>query len=165
VIESTKYDELIAKESQHWGEVRQDPRNPQIWHDPKLFDIYFGKEYRHLVESAMGFGPSILELGCGEGNLSLELASSRGSRVTAIDLSPQRIERAQSRAKDRELNIPPTFMVGDLNTISLPFAAFDCVVAHDSLRILCCSAVGATRQRNHTNQAGNSWSWITLGWA
>jgi 2-polyprenyl-3-methyl-5-hydroxy-6-metoxy-1,4-benzoquinol methylase len=132
LIESTKYNDLIAKESQHWDEVQQDPRNPQIWHDARMFDIFFGKEYRNLVESAVGFGPSILELGCGEGNLSLELAS-RGLRVTAIDLSPQRIERAETRAKERHFNTPPRFIVGDLNTISLPVAAFDCVVAHDSL--------------------------------
>ena len=46
VIESHEYEELIAKEARHWGEILKDPKNPQIWHDDKLFDIFFGKEYR-----------------------------------------------------------------------------------------------------------------------
>ncbi|MBF8294074.1 MAG: Methyltransf 11 protein [Bacteroidetes bacterium] len=132
MIESQKYDNLIAQEARHWGEVRQDPQNPQIWHDPQLFEIFFGKEYRHMVESAVTRGPRILELGCGEGSLTLELAS-RGMKVTGIDLSPQRIERARLKAEDIRLQVPPTFIIGDLNTIKLPSGPFDCVVAHDSL--------------------------------
>jgi 2-polyprenyl-3-methyl-5-hydroxy-6-metoxy-1,4-benzoquinol methylase len=132
VIESQKYDNLIAREAQHWGEVRQDLQNHQIWHDPQLFEIFFGKEYRHMVESAVAHGPRILELGCGEGNLTLELAS-RGMKVTGIDLSPQRIERARLKAGALRLQVPPTFITGDLNMIELPPGTFDCVVAHDSL--------------------------------
>jgi ubiquinone/menaquinone biosynthesis C-methylase UbiE len=83
-----------------------------------------------MVESAVRFGPRILELGCGEGNLAIELAS-RGMQVTAIDLSEQRIERARTKAT--HLGVPPTFLVADLNTASFPQGPFDCVVAHDSL--------------------------------
>jgi ubiquinone/menaquinone biosynthesis C-methylase UbiE len=132
VIESKDYTELISREARHWGSVERDPKNPQIWHDPVLFEIFFGKEYRHLVERTVACGPRILELGCGEGNLSLELAS-RGVQVTGIDLSTKRIERAQSKAASLRLDTPPTFMAGDLNTISLQNESFDCVVAHDSL--------------------------------
>jgi 2-polyprenyl-3-methyl-5-hydroxy-6-metoxy-1,4-benzoquinol methylase len=130
VIDSKEYEKLAAREARHWGEVERDPQNPQIWHDPRLFEIFFGKEYRHMVESAVRFGPRILELGCGEGNLAIELAS-RGMQVTAIDLSGPRIERAQSKARD--LGVQPTFLVADLNTATFPQGTFDCVVAHDSL--------------------------------
>lgn len=132
MIEPQQYDKLIAEESAHWGEVDQDPENPQIWHDPGLFAIFFGKEYQRLVDHAVAAGPRILELGCGEGALSLELAT-RGMSVTGIDLSAKRIERAAARARMLQVKIPPTFQTGDLNTISLPPNTFDCVVAHDSL--------------------------------
>ena len=85
-----------------------------------------------MLESAVACGPCILELGCGEGNLTLELAS-RGMKVTGIDLSPQRIERARLKAGALRLQVPPTFITGDLNTIELPSGEYDCVVAHDSL--------------------------------
>lgn len=130
MIDRQEYEKLAAREARHWGEVERDPQNPQIWHDPRLFEMFFGKEYRHMVESAMKFGPRILELGCGEGNLAIELAS-RGMQVTAIDLSEQRIQRARSKA--RELGVRPTFLVADLNIASFPRGPFDCVVAHDSL--------------------------------
>jgi ubiquinone/menaquinone biosynthesis C-methylase UbiE len=132
VTEPKQYDELIAKESRHWGEVRQDTQNPQIWHDPKLFEIFFGKEYRLFVNYVLAQGPRILELGCGEGNLTLELAS-HGLDLTAIDLSPERIERARSRARGLNLGVQPNWIVADLNAFSLPKNGFDCVVAHDSL--------------------------------
>jgi ubiquinone/menaquinone biosynthesis C-methylase UbiE len=132
VIESQEYEKLITREARHWGEVRKDPQNPQIWHDAQLFEIFFGREYRRLVETASASGPRILELGCGEGNLARELAS-RGMQVTGIDLSPDRIGRARAAAASLTLQTPPAFITGDLNTMSLPRGAFDCVVAHDSL--------------------------------
>jgi ubiquinone/menaquinone biosynthesis C-methylase UbiE len=130
LIGSKEYEKLAERESRHWGGVERDPRNPQIWHDSGLFEIFFGKEYRHMVETAIQSGPRLLELGCGEGNLAIELAS-KGMQVTAVDLSEQRIERARSKAT--HLAIRPTFLVADLNTASFPQGPFDCVVAHDSL--------------------------------
>jgi SAM-dependent methyltransferase len=132
VTQTNQYDDLIAKESHHWGEVRPDPQNPQIWHDPMLFDIFFGKEHGRFVEYALAHGPRILELGCGEGNLSIRLAS-RGLDVTAIDLSAERIERARTLARALELQIQPNWIAADLNTFPLPHNGYDCVIAHDSL--------------------------------
>ncbi len=85
-----------------------------------------------MVEAAVASGPRILELGCGEGNLTIELAS-RGMQVTGIDLSSDRIKRAQSRAATLQFQIHPTFIMGDLNTKELSRDSFDCVIAHDSL--------------------------------
>jgi ubiquinone/menaquinone biosynthesis C-methylase UbiE len=132
VTDPKHYDKLIAKESHHWGEVRRDPQNPQIWHDPKLYEIFFGREYAHFLDCVLAHGPRILELGCGEGNLTLDLAS-REMDLTAIDLSSERIERARSRANDMNLQVRPNWIVADLNTFSLPRNGFDSVIAHDSL--------------------------------
>lgn len=132
MIEPQQYEKLIARESLHWGDVGQDPENPQIWHDPAMFEVFFGKEYSRLIDRAVASGPRILELGCGEGRLSLELAA-RGMHVTGIDLSEERIKRAIARANAAHPDSPPTFLTGDLNTIELSANSYDCVVAHDAL--------------------------------
>jgi ubiquinone/menaquinone biosynthesis C-methylase UbiE len=123
---------LAEKEARHWGEVRPDPKNPQIWEDDRLFEVFFGKEYRHLIDRVVASGPRVLELGCGEGNLAIEL-SRRGLLVDAVDLSTERIARAKAKADAHALQSPVEFVVGDLNVMSFHHNTYDCIVAHDSL--------------------------------
>lgn len=132
VPEHQRYPELIAREARHWGEVRPDPANPQLWHDPKLYEIFFGIEYRSFIDRIIARGKNVLELGCGEGKLAMELAR-RGMKVTAVDLSTERIQRAQEAAIISGLGSQISFKVDDLNTTSLPSETYDCVVAHDAL--------------------------------
>jgi 2-polyprenyl-3-methyl-5-hydroxy-6-metoxy-1,4-benzoquinol methylase len=129
---ANRYEELVEKEARHWGDVKPDPKNPQIWEDDRLFEIFFGKEYRHLIERVVASGPRVLELGCGEGNLAIEL-SRLGLRVDAIDLSAKRIEQAKAKADASGLQSRLEFIVGDLNVMSLHRHTYDCIVAHDSL--------------------------------
>jgi SAM-dependent methyltransferase len=63
----------------------------------------------------------VLELGCGAGDLSLELLR-RGARLTAVDVSPRMIELARSRAPAGEFVVAPAERTG------LPGEAFDLVV-------------------------------------
>jgi 2-polyprenyl-3-methyl-5-hydroxy-6-metoxy-1,4-benzoquinol methylase len=68
--------------------------------------------------------PVILDLGCGRGRHSLELAR-RGYRVTGIDLSENAIEKAQKKAAGQKLaNID--FMVRDMRQPLLQ--TFDAIV-------------------------------------
>ncbi len=131
-MKNERYRQLIEQEARHWGSVQPDPRNPQIWNDDRLFDIFFGKEYRHFLARIDAAGKDVLELGCGEGHLAVELAR-RGHKVAALDLSPERIQRAKQRAELHTLTHGATFNVGDLNIIDLPRQKFHCVVAHDAL--------------------------------
>jgi ubiquinone/menaquinone biosynthesis C-methylase UbiE len=66
-------------------------------------------------------GASVLELGCGAGDLSVELLR-RGARLTALDISPGMVELARSRAADA------TFFVAPAEETGLPDASFDLVV-------------------------------------
>jgi ubiquinone/menaquinone biosynthesis C-methylase UbiE len=129
---SERYETLIQREAKHWGAVQFDPQNPQIWHDPRLFEIFFGKEYRLFRERVLAHGPRVLELGCGDGKFSVEVAGL-GLHVTGIDLSVERIERARQRAQSAGVADRTRFLADDLNTISLPSGEYDCVVAHDAL--------------------------------
>jgi SAM-dependent methyltransferase len=65
----------------------------------------------------------VLELGCGAGDLSLQLLR-RGARLTALDLSPRMVELARSRAEGFEAS----FLVAPAEDTSLPSGSFDLVV-------------------------------------
>jgi 2-polyprenyl-3-methyl-5-hydroxy-6-metoxy-1,4-benzoquinol methylase len=61
-------------------------------------------------------GSAVLDVGCGIGRWSLELAR-QGHDVTAVDLSPRMIERAEARA--REAGVVCRFAVGDAARLAL----------------------------------------------
>jgi ubiquinone/menaquinone biosynthesis C-methylase UbiE len=65
----------------------------------------------------------VLELGCGAGDLSLELLR-RGATLTAIDVSPGMVDLARSRAE----GFAATFLVTPAEDTSLPGESFDLVV-------------------------------------
>lgn len=134
MIDQQQYQKLLAKEAAHWSAVQPDPHNPQLWQDERLFEIFFGRTYRTFV-NRISNASSVLELGCGDGSLALELARW-GLRVTALDISPERINRARQRAAEIPAHHKPAFTVSDLNTVALPQQAYDCVVAHDALHHL-----------------------------
>jgi ubiquinone/menaquinone biosynthesis C-methylase UbiE len=77
-------------------------------------------------------GPCILDLGCGNGGTALTLAEN-GLQVTGIDLSRERISKAQEEAKRRLVTRRVEFIAGDLNIAPLVERSFDCVLAHDAL--------------------------------
>jgi SAM-dependent methyltransferase len=129
---SAGYDELRRREAAHWGAAGHDPENPQIWDDPELQEIFFGAEERRFMERARALGPRVLELGCGEGDLAIDLARA-GLEVDAVDLSPDRIAVAVAQASAAGIARRPRFEVRDLNVDALPDGPYDGVVAHDAL--------------------------------
>lgn len=76
-------------------------------------------------------GRSVLDVGCGDGKLAVELAR-RGAHVTAVDVSPAMIEAARTRAAAAGVRLDLRLAA----TQALPFAAsqFDIVTA---ITILC----------------------------
>ena len=72
-------------------------------------------------------GLRVLELGCGAGDLSLELLR-RGAQLTALDLSPAMAELAAARARRFRPDIPGRFVSAAAEDTGLPAGSFDRVV-------------------------------------
>jgi len=106
------------------------------WYE-ELFENYSENyEKEHFTEGTIGESDfiekeinsdkslTILDIGCGTGRHSLELAR-RGYRVTGIDLSVSMISRAKSLAADENLDIK--FFVRDARRINF-HASFDLAI-------------------------------------
>ncbi len=83
-------------------------------------------------------GQSILDVGAGSGALALELAS-HGLNVTAIDFSPQMVERIRTKAKDRNLSLQTCIMDGQYlsikdNTFDAAISVFGVILFPDAKR-------------------------------
>jgi SAM-dependent methyltransferase len=72
-------------------------------------------------------GLRVLELGCGAGDLSLELLR-QGARLTALDVSPGMVELARARAARFRPAAGARFVAGAAERTGLPDASFDRVV-------------------------------------
>ncbi len=66
-------------------------------------------------------GATVLDLGCGSGQVSL-LAASLGARVHGIDIAPRMLEIARESARRAGLSDRVTFVEGDVATAPLPEA-------------------------------------------
>lgn len=64
---------------------------------------------------------SVLEVGCGPGELASHIRVDLGASVAAIDISPRMVELARGRGVDAQL--------GDVQELPFPDASFDCAVA------------------------------------
>lgn len=73
----------------------------------------------------------LLDLGCGNGRITEYISDCTGAHVTGLDYIPAAICQAQARtvAKAERLS----FLVGDINALALPPAAFDAILAIDTI--------------------------------
>jgi 2-polyprenyl-3-methyl-5-hydroxy-6-metoxy-1,4-benzoquinol methylase len=95
--------------------------------------VELAKLLRRLLRDAGITGRDVLELGCGRGELSLELVDDGATSVTGVDLSHDAIEYARRRAAERGLARRTDFRTGNAATAELP--AHDIVAHH---RVICC---------------------------
>jgi SAM-dependent methyltransferase len=110
--------------------------------NPPAYDAmsraFLGSLFRGVaadVAALVPRGARILEIGCGPGHLSIEMARRHGLDVTGLDLDPAMIERARTNATRILVDgaSQPTFAIGDV--ASMPFAddSFDLVVSTFSM--------------------------------
>jgi SAM-dependent methyltransferase len=103
------------REAENWIRWARTPGHDGYWW---YRDLFF-----RLVPAP---GRATVELGCGEGRVSRDLAA-RGHRVTGVDASPTLLAAA------REAHPEGEYLLADAAAVPLPDATFDLAVAHNSL--------------------------------
>lgn len=110
-------------------------RRARTWTDaaelPAMVDVSAG--LRDLLRDVAEVHPTILELGCGTGALSVALLGDGAGAVTGIDLSPGSVALARRRADAAGVGERATFHVGN--------AVLERVGRHDWVildRSICC---------------------------
>lgn len=86
-----------------------------------------------LLRQVTAIGPAhrVLDLGCGSGLISEYLSDCTGSHITGLDYIPKAIRLAKERTAMKAHRM--AFMVGDINRLDLPVAAFDCILSIDTM--------------------------------
>jgi SAM-dependent methyltransferase len=99
-----------------------------------LSRLLLGQLHRRIAADVAAVAPDgaqVLEVGCGPGHLSVQLAGQHRLEVTGLDLDPAMIARAAAntdRAANRGVR-RPSFLVGDVAVLAFPDRSFDLVVS------------------------------------
>ena len=114
-----------AEQIRHWNEVAA----PRWVASEAMLDAQIAPLGLEAMERArVAAGERVLDVGCGCGQTTLQLAAKVGPRgsVTGIDISTPMLERARARAAEREL-AQVRFLNADAQTTAVGAAAFDLV--------------------------------------
>ena len=78
-------------------------------------------------------GQLLVDLGCGRGGYSLEIARQTGARLLGLDFSPVAVTTAVSRAAGAGVAGPSAFCVGDITAIGIGTGVADAVVCIETI--------------------------------
>jgi ubiquinone/menaquinone biosynthesis C-methylase UbiE len=107
--------------------------------DPYKFMATLGKRVIHpggrastetlLARAGITAQTRVLDVGCGVATTAIEIARRFGARVTAVDISPLMLERAQTNVDAAQVADKVTVEAGDIVDLQFPDGAFDVVIA------------------------------------
>jgi SAM-dependent methyltransferase len=127
----------VLRHGRHGARGHQAPGGILIG-DAVLYDalsrLLLGQLHRRIAADVAAVAPDgtqVLEVGCGPGHLSVQLAGQHRLEVTGLDLDPAMIARAAANT-DRAANRDgrrPSFLVGDVAALAFPDGSFDLVVS------------------------------------
>ena len=105
-------------------------RSGEIWRDnqARLDRMLAPCGTAAITAAAPAVGERVLDIGCGSGASSLELAMHVGpsGRVLGLDISEPLLSRARERVREHvSPDVPITFQLGDASRDPLPEGSFD----------------------------------------
>lgn len=122
--------ERIAREVQH-GRLLAQRGAGEIWNWESPAGRLRGARRVKMLSKHLGPGMSVLEMGCGSGYFTQELARS-GAEVVAIDISPELLEIAKANCSAPNVR----YEIQNACELSYPDAVFDSVVGSSVLHHL-----------------------------
>lgn len=153
-MEDKKYEADIAREQMYWGEFEADANIHGVpwwcdlrrgiklakvicgWmYDPNIEWILRGGCKEKLIRTACAVKGNALDLGCGAGWLSLELAR-RGMNVDGFEISQRRLDIAREYLADNAFKEgfgSINYQIEDINKVSLKKNNYQSVVSWDTL--------------------------------
>lgn len=164
---SQDYKDKIRKEAEFWderAEILLSSGRISLWFDlrrgedvsfipleklkgagirsnPTLYRIVYKEMMERILQEAAEKKGNVLDIGCGAGSLSLELARL-GMKVDGYDISPKQIEIAKKISKESQESSDPrlhgnfgstNYRVIDLNRVILEPGKYEAVVAIGTL--------------------------------
>ena len=107
--------------------------------DPYKFMAVIGKRVIHpggrasteslLGQVAITDSTRVLDVGCGVGTTAVEIARRFGAHVTAVDIAPLMLERAEANVAAARLQHLVDVQAGDILDLDFPDGSFDVVIA------------------------------------
>ncbi len=139
----------VQEEAEYWDKKNLDGIIPDIrrqkaekevnfiWDDPEIEEILRHRERSFIIDKASkNNGGRVLEIGCGVGWLSLELAR-QGMNVTGIDLSNRKISVAREYyekvKKEEDIGGSIEYIADSIHNMNFEPSTFDAIVAWDAL--------------------------------
>eukprot|EP00123_Amoebidium_parasiticum_P008995 comp19142_c1_seq1/m.21803 comp19142_c1_seq1/g.21803 ORF comp19142_c1_seq1/g.21803 comp19142_c1_seq1/m.21803 type:complete len:223 (-) comp19142_c1_seq1:596-1264(-) len=133
---------------QHWDDVYE--RELRNFNDHKdVGEVWFGEDsvermVRWMDREGLPTDAKVLDLGCGNGILLVELAKEGYSNLHGMDYSQAAIDLARSIARDEELSI--NYVVGDcLQLDALGLGQFDVITDKGTYDAICLCPDGDLR--------------------
>ncbi len=138
IIGTSQYYDLLHQEARYWersalGEVDS---SLAFWRDAELAAIINGSLCERTFNRIAAAGPRVLELGCADGNMGVQLAA-RGCYVDGVDIAFNLVRQgaaqihAGAAADPWKKNVH--LFVGDLNQLGLAPNTYDAILASSVL--------------------------------
>ena len=126
----------LDRAEQQWWEDYGDLEERYCWVQSDWVQQFLRGRYLRDILRGLGPSHSVLELGCGTGWLTFQLARAGAAAVTGVDSSPSQVARARAAAEDLALADRVRFEIGDAGQLTRATPRFDLVVMHAFLHHL-----------------------------
>lgn len=126
----------LDRAEQQWWETYGDLEERYCWVQTDWVQQVLRGRYLRDILRDLGPSHSVLDLGCGNGWLTFQLARAGAAAVTGVDSSPSQIARARAAAEELGLGDRVRFEIGHAGDLTRATRRFDLVVMHAFLHHL-----------------------------